>query len=61
MTSSSGIRGDAFDIVEGDKGSDTLVFNGAGGNEIIAATADGGRVLFTGTSASTRLDPAHED
>jgi hypothetical protein len=39
--------GDASDIVEGDKGSDTLVFNGAAGSEIMAATADGGRVLFT--------------
>ena len=39
--------GDANDLVEGDNGSDTLVFNGAAGNEIMAATANGGRVLFT--------------
>ena len=39
--------GDASDIVEGESGSDTMVFNGAAGNEIMAATADAGRVLFT--------------
>jgi Ca2+-binding RTX toxin-like protein len=39
--------GDASDVVEGDRGSDTLVFNGAGGDEVMAATANGGRVLFT--------------
>jgi hypothetical protein len=39
--------GDASDVVEGGAGSDTMVFNGAPGNEIMAATASGGRVLFT--------------
>jgi hypothetical protein len=48
--------GDASDIVEGDKGSDTLVFNGAAGNEIMAATADGGRVLFTRNLGTIVMD-----
>lgn len=39
--------GDASDVVEGGSGSDTMVFNGSSGNEIMAATASGGRVLFT--------------
>jgi hypothetical protein len=39
--------GDGSDTVEGESGADTLVFNGNGGNEIMAATADEGRVLFT--------------
>jgi hypothetical protein len=39
--------GDGSDVVEGGQGSDTLVFNGAGGNEVMAATADFGRVSFT--------------
>jgi hemolysin type calcium-binding protein len=39
--------GDASDTVEGQSGTDALVFNGSGGNEFMAATADRGRVLFT--------------
>ena len=39
--------GDGSDVIEGGKGSDTMVFNGAGGNEIMAATANFGRVSFT--------------
>jgi hypothetical protein len=39
--------GDGSDVVEGGKGVDTMVFNGAAGNEIMAATANGGRVSFT--------------
>jgi hypothetical protein len=48
--------GDASDVVEGDRGSDTMVFNGAGGNEIMAATADGGRVLFTRNPGTIVMD-----
>jgi Ca2+-binding RTX toxin-like protein len=48
--------GDASDIVEGEAGSDTMVFNGAGGNEIMAATADGGRVLFTREPGTIEMD-----
>jgi hypothetical protein len=39
--------GDASDIVEGQSGFDTLVFNGSGGDEIMAETPLFGRVLFT--------------
>lgn len=48
--------GDASDIVEGDRGSDTMVFNGAAGNEIMAATANGGRVLFTRNLGNIVMD-----
>jgi hypothetical protein len=48
--------GDASDIVEGDRGSDTLVFNGAAGSEAFAATADGGRVLFTRNLGNIVMD-----
>jgi hypothetical protein len=39
--------GDASDVVEGGAGFDKMVFNGSGGDEIMAATADFGRVSFT--------------
>ena len=39
--------GDGSDAIEGGKGFDRMVFNGAGGNEIMAATANFGRVSFT--------------
>ena len=39
--------GDASDVVEGGAGFDKMVFNGSGGNEIMAATANFGRVSFT--------------
>ena len=39
--------GDGSDIVEGGSGFDDMVFNGAGGNEIMAATNNFGRVSFT--------------
>jgi hypothetical protein len=48
--------GDASDVVEGGRGADTMVFNGAAGNEIMAATADGGRVLFTRNLGSIVMD-----
>lgn len=48
--------GDASDIVEGESGSDTMVFNGAGGDENMAATAAGGRVLFTRNLGSIVMD-----
>jgi Ca2+-binding RTX toxin-like protein len=39
--------GDASDVVEGGAGFDKMVFNGSGGDEIMAATAASGRVSFT--------------
>jgi Ca2+-binding RTX toxin-like protein len=48
--------GDGSDVVEGDNGSDTMVFNGAAGNEIMAAAANGGRVLFTRSPGNIVMD-----
>jgi len=48
--------GDASDIVEGGAGSDTMVFNGANGDEIMAATADEGRVSFTRNLGTIVMD-----
>jgi hypothetical protein len=48
--------GDASDTVDGGAGADTLVFNGAGGNEVMAATADAGRVLFTRVQGAIVMD-----
>jgi len=48
--------GDGSDVVEGDNGSDTMVFNGAAGNEIMAATANGGRLLFTRNLGTIVMD-----
>jgi hypothetical protein len=48
--------GDASDIVEGGRGSDTMIFNGGAGNEIMAATAEGGRVLFTRNLGTIVMD-----
>jgi hypothetical protein len=51
--------GDASDIVEGGRGSDTMVFNGAAGNEVLTASAEGGRVLFTRNLGNIEID--HDD
>ncbi len=48
--------GDASDIVEGQSGSDTMTFNGSGGNEIMAATASFRRVLFTRNLGTIVMD-----
>ena len=48
--------GDASDVVEGESGFDTLVFNGAGGNEVMAASANGGRVRFTRNLGTIVMD-----
>lgn len=48
--------GDASDVVEGQSGSDTLVFNGAGGDETMAATAFFGRVEFTRSPGNIVMD-----
>ena len=48
--------GDASDIVEGGRGSDTMVFNGAAGNEVLTASAEGGRVLFTRNVGNIVMD-----
>lgn len=49
-------QGDGSDIVEGGSGFDTQVFNGFGANEIMAATASDGRVLFTRVQGNIVMD-----
>ena len=49
-------QGDGSDIVQGGRGSDILVFNGFSANETMAATANGGRVLFTRVQGNIVMD-----
>jgi Ca2+-binding RTX toxin-like protein len=48
--------GDGSDIVEGQDGTDELLFNGSAANERMAASANGGRVLFTRDIANIVMD-----
>ena len=48
--------GDGSDTVEGGAGLDTHVFNGAGGDEIFAATPNGPRVRFTRNTGNIVMD-----
>ena len=48
--------GDGNDVVEGQDGSDTLLFNGSAANEIMTASANGGRALFTRNVANIVMD-----
>jgi Ca2+-binding RTX toxin-like protein len=48
--------GDGSDTVEGQDGTDSLLFNGSGGAELFAASANGGRVLFTRNLGSIVMD-----
>ena len=48
--------GDGSDVVEGGPGFDDMVFNGNGGNEVMAATANFGRVSFTRNLGSIVMD-----
>jgi len=48
--------GDGSDIVEGQSGVDTLLFNGSAGAEIFAASANGGRLLFTRNVGNIVMD-----
>ena len=48
--------GDGSDRFEGGRGSDTMVFNGAPGNEVMAASANGGRVRFTRVQGTIVMD-----
>ena len=49
-------QGDGSDTVAGGRGLDTLVFNGFGANEVMAATASGGRVSFTRVQGNIVMD-----
>jgi len=48
--------GDGSDTVEGQEGTDEMLFNGSAGNEIFAATANGGRVRFTRNLGNIVMD-----
>ena len=48
--------GDGSDIIEGQDGSDTMLFNGANINEKIDISANGGRVRFTRDVAAITMD-----
>jgi Ca2+-binding RTX toxin-like protein len=48
--------GDGNDLNEGGDGNDTLQFNGSGGDEIMAAVANGARVTFTRNIANIIMD-----
>jgi Ca2+-binding RTX toxin-like protein len=48
--------GDGSDIVEGQTDRDTLRFNGSPGAEIFAASANGGRLLFTRNVGNIVMD-----
>ena len=48
--------GDGSDLIEGDAGNDTLVFNGIAGDEIMADAANGRRVTFTRNLGNIVMD-----
>jgi Ca2+-binding RTX toxin-like protein len=48
--------GDGSDVVEGQAGTDTLLFNGSGSDEIFAASANGGRAVFTRNLGNIVMD-----
>jgi Ca2+-binding RTX toxin-like protein len=48
--------GDGSDTVEGQDGADRLLFNGSAGSEIMTASANGGRVLFTRNLGNIAMD-----
>ncbi len=48
--------GDGSDVVEGQAGFDTMLFNGSAANEVMAVSANGGRVLFTRNLGNIVMD-----
>ena len=48
--------GEGSDVIDGGRGRDTMVFNGAGANEDVALTANGGRLTFFRQPASVTMD-----
>jgi hypothetical protein len=48
--------GDGSDVVEGQLGTDTLLFNGAGGAEQVDVSANGSRVRFFRNPANITMD-----
>lgn len=48
--------GDGSDVVEGQDGSDRMLFNGSGGNEIFVASANGPRIEFLRNLGNIDMD-----
>jgi Ca2+-binding RTX toxin-like protein len=48
--------GDGSDIVEGQDGIDTMLFNGSAGDETFAVSANGGRTIFTRNLGNIVMD-----
>ncbi len=48
--------GDGSDTVEGQDGTDRMLFNGSAGAEVFAISANGGRVLFTRNLGNIVMD-----
>jgi Ca2+-binding RTX toxin-like protein len=48
--------GDGSDVVEGEAGFDTMVFNGAAGGEVFEASNNGGRLRFTRNLGNIVMD-----
>ena len=48
--------GDASDVVEGEAGSDTLLFNGANGGETVDLSANGERFTFFRAQGTITMD-----
>jgi len=50
--------GDGSDVVEGQRGADTMLFNGAGGDEQVELSANGKRLKFVRTQGNITMDTA---
>jgi hypothetical protein len=50
--------GDGSDVVEGQDGADTMLFNGAGGAEQVDLSANGNRLRFFRTQGTITMDTA---
>jgi hypothetical protein len=50
--------GDGSDVIEGQDGLDTMVFNGAAANEAVSLSANGGRLTFFRQPAAITMDTA---
>jgi Ca2+-binding RTX toxin-like protein len=49
-------NGEGSDVIEGQEGDDTMVFNGAGINENVTLTADAGRLKFFRVQGNVLMD-----
>jgi len=48
--------GEGSDVIEGQRGSDTMLFNGAAANEDVTLSANGGRLTFFRNPANITMD-----